>query len=328
MNSSPVLVSVIIGTYNHKHYLSRNLQALQKQKVTHEIILVDDCSTDDTSDYVKRYFPHVKVIRQTKNQGFPAAINRGARNAHGKYLFLANADMEVSENYLSMLVDFLEKHREIAAVQGAIYDYEKQDKIVTTGFLFNPNGIIVSDLRYRKNVNQIHEILAGDALLVRAKAFRQINGYDEVCRFYYQDVDFGWRLWLAGYRINCLPLARMYHKGRGSVNTIVFTDALRHNLYVSIKNLDTRNVFLAIFTRLLISLIGSLIFMVRGQLNYIFGTVGAWIWVISRLPMILKKRKQIQVSRRISDASLKKEAGGEITFGYLRETIPIIFRRV
>jgi len=325
MNNSPVLVSVIIGTYNHKHYLRRNLRALEKQKVAHEIILVDNLSTDGTIDYVKKYFPRVNIIILPENQGFATAINCGAKNASGKYLFLENADMEVSRNYLSELVDFLEKHGEIAAVQGGIYDYEKRDNIASTGLLFHPSGIIVSDLRYRRNVYAIHEILAGDAVLVRTEAFRQIDGYDKVCRLYYEDVDFGWRLWLAGYRITCLPLSKLYHKGRGLTNTTVFTHALRHNIYVSIKNLETRNVMLAVFIRLLISLIGSLIFLSRGQLNYIVATFRAWVWVISRLPMILKKRKQIQESRRISDAILKKEVGGEIAMSYLREIIPIIF---
>lgn len=325
MSNSSVLVSVIIGTYNHKKYLGRNLRALEKQAIPHEIILVDNLSIDGTTDYVKKYFPHVNVVILPEKQSFASAINYGARNARGKYLFLENADMEVSKNYLSTLVDFLEKHKKIAAAQGAIYDYEKRDRIMTTGLLFHPSGIIVSDLRHRKNVYQIHEILAGDALLVRREAFQQINGYDEVCRLYYEDVDFGWRMWLSGYRICCLPLTRLYHKGRGSTNTTVFTNALRHNLYTSIKNLETANIFLAVFTRLLLSLIGIIIFLYRGQLNYIFATVRAWIWVVSRLPMIIKKRKQIQAFRLISDIMLKREVGAKISLAYLSEVTSIIF---
>lgn len=323
MNDSSLLVSVIIGTYNHKHYLRINLRALEKQRVSHEIILVDDHSTDGTVTYVKKYFPHVNIISLSRNQGFPTAINCGARNAHGKYLFLENADMEISKNYLSKLVDFLEKHEEIAAVQGAIYDYDKRGKVVTTGLRFHPSGIIVSDLRHRKNAFQVHEILAGDALLVRRKVFRQIGGYDETCRSYYEDVDFGWRLWLSGYRICFVPSSKLYHKGssmtKNSINTTVFTYVLRNNLYISIKNLETKNVFLAVFVRLLISLIGILIFLSRGQLSYIVSTFRAWVWVIRHLPMILKKRKQIQTSRRISDARLKREVGGKINLTYLRE---------
>ncbi|MEI6842585.1 MAG: glycosyltransferase, partial [Methanomicrobiales archaeon] len=80
------LASIIIVTYNHRAYLDACLQSVMKQEYPHEIIIVDNCSQDDTVKLVKAGYPEVTLIQSPDNRGFGAGNNLGIRHAKGEYL--------------------------------------------------------------------------------------------------------------------------------------------------------------------------------------------------------------------------------------------------
>src|SRR5262249_44677791 len=103
-------VSVVIPVYNHAEFTYRCLQSLRNSAVTStfEVIVVDDCSTDETPEFLQRV-KGIRVVRNEKNSGFILSCNAGAAAAHGKYIWFLNNDTLLTPGSLNALVaTFLE----------------------------------------------------------------------------------------------------------------------------------------------------------------------------------------------------------------------------
>lgn len=100
----PMKYSVIIPVYNEKNYLPIILERVQKQKPA-EIIIVDDCSTDGTEEFLKTYqAKNVKVIRHQQNSGKGAAVHTGIKNATQEAILIQDADLEYDpEDYEKLI---------------------------------------------------------------------------------------------------------------------------------------------------------------------------------------------------------------------------------
>ena len=111
------LVSVIIPTYNYAHFIAEAIESVLAQTCRDfEIIVVDDGSTDETSEVVSQ-FSGVRYIRQT-NQGIAAARNTGLRNSQGNSLVFLDADDRLLPNALEAGVNSLKEHPTCAFVSG------------------------------------------------------------------------------------------------------------------------------------------------------------------------------------------------------------------
>ena len=112
-------VSVIIPTYNLKLLIERALLSVIHQNGGHEIeiIIVDDCSTDETLSIIESlYCPFVKIIRQKRNQGPAAARNHGLAIAEGDFCAFLDGDDFWEPDFLNETTAFLKSHQEAVAV--------------------------------------------------------------------------------------------------------------------------------------------------------------------------------------------------------------------
>src|SRR5690348_7949467 len=99
------LVSVIIPSWNGKHLLQECLTSLQKQSYPNfEVIVVDNGSTDGSVQFLKKFFPKVKIVQLDKNYGFAKAINNGVKSAQGNLVAFLNNDTLVDPKWLEYLV--------------------------------------------------------------------------------------------------------------------------------------------------------------------------------------------------------------------------------
>ena len=92
-----------------------------------DIIVADNGSTDDSLEVLKNEFPSVKTIVLDKNYGFAEGYNRAIEQVDSDYVVLLNSDVEVTDNWLAPLLDYLENHPETAAVQPKIRSWRKRD---------------------------------------------------------------------------------------------------------------------------------------------------------------------------------------------------------
>lgn len=209
-------VSVVIPTYNLKNILLECLKSVLSQNYNNlEVIVVDNGSTDGTSEVVTRKFPKVKLIRNQKNLGVTGGANAGLREATGDYIWLVDHDNILEFNMLSEMVKLAESDPKIGVVVPKIYYWEDKSLIWAAGTGMN---LLTGENIFRggKDVGQYDRIeevdIAPANFLVKKEVIEKVGLYDDVFFVSYEDADFSFRVRKAGYKIVYTPKAVCYHK--------------------------------------------------------------------------------------------------------------------
>ncbi len=215
--SETPLVSIVIPVYNHLDATLVCLQSLAqtKNRSTHEIILVDDCSSDDSATVL----PGVKGLRyqrNAQNTGFIGACNAGAANARGQFVVFLNNDTAVQDGWLDALIDTFKQHRDVGLVGAKL--------VYPDGRLQEAGGIVFSDgsgWNYgrfddpaKPEYNFVREVdyCSGAAIALRTDLFRQFGGFDPYyAPAYYEDTDLAMKVRAAGLRVLYQPASVVVH---------------------------------------------------------------------------------------------------------------------
>lgn len=217
--SDSPLVSIIIPAYNKIDYTYRCLNSLAANlsaSVQIEIMVVDDCSTDETYP-VLRQVEGLILIRNKKNGGFIASCNHGASLAKGQYIYFLNNDTEIRLRCIEELVAVLESDQTVGAVGSKL--------VYPTGALQEAGGIIWNDSsgwNYGRMQNPFDpqynylrpvDYCSAASLLVRREVFEKLGGFErEFIPAYYEDTDlcFAIRNQL-GLKVMCQPKSEVIH---------------------------------------------------------------------------------------------------------------------
>ena len=98
-------VSIIVTNYNYGSYVQRCLRSVLNQNhVSHEVIVVDDCSTDNSIEMIKVFEPDVRIFSTQKNSGVAAAANLGIKNSRGQFVIRVDADDYVHRDFIRVLL--------------------------------------------------------------------------------------------------------------------------------------------------------------------------------------------------------------------------------
>ncbi len=229
-----VEVSIIIPVFNQFQFTHACLASLQtiKERSAFEVIVVDDCSTDETAELVPR-MQGVVYLRNEKNSGFIASCNRGAEKARGKYLFFLNNDTIVTPGWLTALLGtFVEDPQ--AGIVGSKLVYPH-------GQLQEAGGIIwrnASGWNYGKfddpekpKYNYLREVdyCSGAALMIRKSLFQSLGGFDaKYAPAYYEDADLSFKVRKAGYKVFYQPLSEIIHYEGITGGTDLSTGTKKH----------------------------------------------------------------------------------------------------
>lgn len=119
MNSASTLVSVIVAAHNEERYIGRCLRSLLSQRFTrssYEIVVVDDGSTDRTAAILDTFGDEISVLRNDRNLGLPASLNRAITSTHAKFVVRVDADDYVNNAFLDVLYMFLADNPQFDAV--------------------------------------------------------------------------------------------------------------------------------------------------------------------------------------------------------------------
>lgn len=212
-------VSVIIPAYNASRTLGRTLDRVFSQtypKDRFEVIVVDDCSSDDTRRVASRY--PLAVIRHDINLGSGAARNSGVQKAKGEILVFTDADDEVDERWLSCLVGAFESGANIGCVTGSTWiRFEGgnfQERIVGEHSLIARGGEkITRKDAYDKRGSIAKGKSVGPNISFRRGAFERVGGYDPALHTKDgagEEYDLVWRIEDAGYRVKFEENAIVY----------------------------------------------------------------------------------------------------------------------
>jgi GT2 family glycosyltransferase len=216
-------VSVIVVNLDGKDYLERCLASLRELDYPRDrldIILIDNASTDGSVAFVREMFSEVRVVVNDHNIGFSPAVNQGAKLAKGDYLALINNDAEADPGWLREAITVLAMHDRIACVGSKILSEDRTTIDYAGGQMaFYGHGYA---RRHAEPDDEAavhrHTLFAsGGAMIVRAELFRAVGGFDEDYFAFFEDVDFGWRLWLLGHEVTYVPSSTVYHRHHGTI---------------------------------------------------------------------------------------------------------------
>lgn len=214
-------VSVVIANRNGVSHLKESLGSLEKlnyPKNKLEVIVVDNASTDGSSEFIRSNYSWVKVIHNTRNEGFARPSNQGARYASGEFVAFLNNDMRVKKQWLVELVNSLRSnHAQCAGSviqnwDGKLLDFAGGSiNFFSMGYQFD-NGEPMKKIE--PTLTQDRDILfaCGGAMIIDRKIFLESGGFDEDYFAYFEDVDLGWRLHVLGCRVVLSVKSRVFHR--------------------------------------------------------------------------------------------------------------------
>jgi hypothetical protein len=205
VTSTPRLAIVIV-TYNSIRDIDAALHSLTQPAptTTHEILVVDNASSDGTASHVRATWPRIRLIESATNCGFAAANNRGIRESSSELVLLLNPDTRVPERAIDRLVAQLDARPDVAVVGPRIVDgqgraelsfgamiaplTELRQKVLVTG---NDRGVrpIVSIVERMTRQTRDVEWVSGACLLIRRSDLEAVGLLDERFFLYTEDVD-------------------------------------------------------------------------------------------------------------------------------------------
>ncbi|HYE80142.1 MAG TPA: glycosyltransferase family 2 protein [bacterium] len=247
--------SIIIPNYNGQHALAACLEALYlgagARPVDREVLVVDNGSTDGSTAMVEERYPAVRVVQLPRNTGFTGAIAAGVGAASGGILIFLNNDTRVDFEWQDRLLDPFQD-RAIAAVGSLMLD-DTEDKIDFAGGTANLFGwgFQVGHGKPAESATAIAGPVpvffpCGGAMAIRRPVYQELGGFDPDYFAFFEDVDLGWRLHLAGHQAVLQPLSRVAHQQSATAKTM--PKALRaylterNALATMVKNLSDTNL--------------------------------------------------------------------------------------
>ncbi len=300
------MVSVIIVNFNGRKYLEDCLKSLMKIDYKHfEIIIVDNNSTDDSIEFVKRNYPSAIIIKLDKNYGFAEPNNIGAKNAKGDFLLFLNNDTEVEPDFIGEMVKVLQEDSKIAICQSLLL--KPNGQVDSSGDFIDTLGRCYSSKDKAKEVKKILSARAA-SMMIRKESFWDLGGFDKKFFASYEDIDLGWRAWLWGYKIVLVPNSIVYHTGGQTVEKIlpeIRFHGVKNSLVIRLTNFEGTlapssiiKIFVVILFRQTfgISLVADReqIFPLP-SLKILFCGL---LWVLKNMKYVLAKRKKVN-SRRV-----------------------------
>ncbi len=314
------LVSFITVNYNGKKYLRDLYDSLGR--ITYprtELILVDNASADDSVNFVRENYPRVKIVQNPANYMFARGNNEGIKAATGEIICLINNDVKVDPAFLTVIVNAFNNKPELAACQPKVLDLNQPDHFeyagAAGGFIDKygypfMRGRMFFDLetdqgQYDDNMEIFWS--TGACFFIRKSVLDDLGILDEDFQMHMEEIDLCWRLHLHRYHIYCIPAAKVWHQGGGTLsseNPRKNYWNFRNNIFLLVKNLQMINLARIIIFRLFMDGIALTRELFRGKFKNGFSIGKAYVWILLHLPLLLRKRREIQQKRRAGDKEI------------------------
>ena len=312
-NVSMPLVAVVILNWNGKKYLQQFLPSLIASSYPNKkIIVADNASTDDSVNYLCANFPSVEIICNTSNEGFAKGYNTALKKVKADYYVLLNSDVEVTAGWIEPVISLLQGDETIGACQPKIKAYNNKSRFEYAG----ASGGWLDEFGYPFSRGRVFDFTeedtgqyentepcfwaSGAALFVRPKLYHELGGLDEYFFAHQEEIDFCWRLQLAGYKVYVQPKSVVYHIGGGTLpkanNLKVFLN-FRNNLIMLAKNLSFGECIWRLPIRMILDAVAAWKGLLGGSGGYFIAIAKAHIHFI-KWCLFDKKRSVFPVSKK------------------------------
>jgi hypothetical protein len=245
-------------------------------------------------------------MAMNENLGFARAGNLGIRSCLSPYVIFLNADLKLDRRWMEKMVAAADSDPTVAAVAPKMLLYDQPHLINGVGGAMNYLGYTWDRGMLEEDQGQYDDpaeviFAPAAAALFRRESFIHVGLFDERYFMYHEDVDLGWRLWIAGFRILTAPEAIVYHHFGGTTKEskgMNWRELIgeRNNIRALIKNYGIKRVFKTIKDLALLPQPGR---RKLGQIRNLF-------WNLLFLPETYMLRRRIQRKRVRSDSDLER----------------------
>lgn len=214
-------LSIIIVHYNTPELLRRCISTIvsSEPRCAYEIIVVDNGSKAEFR--IKNKQVKIRLIQNKENAGFGKANNQGASIAQGKYLLFLNTDIEVIENAVSRLYEFINDRKDVSIAGAKLLNSDLSNQASCGMFYSLPviftmlfmQGDRLSITRYSPPVSRRVDWVSGACFIIRRADFHALKGFDEKMFMYMEEVELMLRARQKGMTVVYYPGARFIHLG-------------------------------------------------------------------------------------------------------------------
>jgi len=304
------LATIIVVTHNSARWLPRMSAALAAQTETRwRLIVVDNASRPEERPRLGDLPAGANVLQSETNLGFAAGNNLAARGADTPYLVLLNPDAFPEPDWLARLIATAEAHPRAVAIGSTQLRADAPGVFDGTGDVLHASGIA-----YRSSYGRVRSAppplgetfsACAAATLVRREAFEAIGGFDESFFCFFEDVDLGFRLRLAGGRILQSPDAIVAHVGGGSTGVrSAFADyhGARNRFWTFVKCMPATLFWPLLPAHLLASALVATWGLLKGRAAPWRGLLGG----LAGFDHAWSARKAVQRSRKVSTREIAR----------------------
>lgn len=298
-------VTVVIVNWNGERFLGRCLSALQEQTVIpNEIILVDNASSDASTEIVRRY-PSVRVLLQHKNLGFARGNNVAiqASAVDSEWIALLNPDAFPDPRWLEASLSAAQENPDFNVLGSKLVNAADPSVLDGAGDAYHLSGLVWR-MGHGKPVvpfsEQVSEAFSpcAAAALYRRRVILEVGGFDEDFFCYMEDVDLGFRLRLAGHKTLYVPDAVVQHVGSattgGQHSDFSVYHGHRNLVWTFVKNMPGLLFWLLLPLHVVMNLVSILWFSLQGRGGVI---LRAKCDALLGLLKMWRKRQAIQSTR-------------------------------
>lgn len=289
-------ISVIIPNYNGCVLLPQILPtvfaALNNTNLPYEVIVSDDCSTDETVLFLEKEYPQIVVIKNKINKGFSPTINTGIFTSKYEWLLLLNNDVKLSNKYFENLLSYFDDE-DTFGVMGRIIGWDN-DTIQDGGKYPSFHGVKIKTsgnyipLESKAGDRLYSMYLSGANAFVSREKIIELGGFDELfAPFYVEDFELSLRAWRLGWKCYYEHNAICKHKTSTTIksnSSKIFVKKIyyRNKMFLHAIHLD-KSKLLIWYVQLLLEI---LMHLFTGRL-----------WFFASLKMFFAAQKEIKTSK-------------------------------
>ncbi len=313
-------ISVVIINYNGFEYTESAILSLKNQSCSiDEILVVDDCSADQSREKIKEKFPEVIVKQTQKNSGPGVARNLGLESAKNKKIVFLDNDVEIHRDAIKNLAEESKNNSGYVFFVARVLYSKDKNIIQKEGTDIHYLGMTLNVKNHGKKKDEVvdskRELVAfpGVCYLVNIENLNQLEKHDESFFYTFEDLDFAVRNHLKGNKTLLVPSAEVYHKegtkglshrgGHEYPSRRLFY-FIRNRWFFILKNYSLKSILLTLPLNMVIEflLLEFSLLKARDKLVYFKSHFS----LLKNLPLVLRKRKHpVDINKFIHNHELR-----------------------
>ena len=273
-------VAVVILNWNGEKMLREFLPGVVRHSTGAEIVVADNASTDGSLQMLEREFPTVRRIVLDRNYGFAQGYHLALEQVDAEFYLLLNNDVQVGADWLSPLLEYMDKNPHVAACQPKLLCHWDRTRfeyagasggyIDAWGYPYCRGRVMGTVEEDKGQYDEPASLLwaTGAALMIRREAYWLAGGLDGRFFAHQEEIDLCWRLRSRGYGIACVPQSKVWHVGGGTLpkdsphKTYL---NFRNNLLLLYKNLPSERLETVMRVRFWLDALASVQFLLTGK---------------------------------------------------------------